>query len=139
MWRARLRPAEPGQQDSGQQDSGQTVPIVVFSGTAGTGKTALAIRFGHQVARRFPGGQLYVNLRGVDPATPPLEPAEALRFFLDALGVPPLRIPSAPEGRSALFRSLLDGERMLIVLDNAQDVAQVRSLLPGWPGSLVLV
>ncbi len=78
MLRAML-PAEPGQQDSSQQDSGQTVPIVVLSGTAGTGKTALAIRFGHQVAKRFPGGQLYVNLRGLDPATPPMEPAEALR------------------------------------------------------------
>jgi DNA-binding SARP family transcriptional activator/tetratricopeptide (TPR) repeat protein len=134
--------ATPEQATSGQaipDQPGQTVPIVVISGAAGTGKTALAVRFGHQVARRFPGGQLYVNLRGVDPATPPLEPAEALRFFLDALGVPPHRIPAGTEGRSALFRSLLDGERMLIVLDNAQDVAQVRSLLPGWPGSLVLV
>ena len=89
--------SEPGQQDSAQQDSDQTVPIVVISGTAGTGKTALAIRFGHQVAKRFPGGQLYVNLRGLDPATPPMEPAEALRFFLDALGVPPHRIPPDTE------------------------------------------
>src|SRR4029077_5280560 len=103
-----------GQQDSGQQDSGQTVPIVVISGTAGTGKTALAIRFGHQVAKRFPGGQLYVNLRGLDPATPPMEPAEALRLFIDALGVPPYRIPADTEGRSALFRSLLDDRQMLI-------------------------
>jgi DNA-binding SARP family transcriptional activator/tetratricopeptide (TPR) repeat protein len=143
MLRAML-PAQPGQQDSGQQDSGQqdsgqTVPIVVLSGTAGTGKTALAIRFGHQVAKRFPGGQLYVNLRGLDPATPPMEPAEALRLFLDALGVPPYRIPADTEGRSALFRSLLDDRQMLIVLDNARDVAQVRPLLPGAPGSLVVV
>ena len=138
MLRAML-PAEPGQQDSSQQDSGQTVPIVVLSGTAGTGKTALAIRFGHQVAKRFPGGQLYVNLRGLDPATPPMEPAEALRLFLDALGVPPYRIPADTEGRSALFRSLLDDRQMLIVLDNARNVAQVRPLLPGAPGSLVVV
>jgi hypothetical protein len=129
-----MLPAEPG-----QQDSGQTVPIVVLSGTAGTGKTALAIRFGHQVAKRFPGGQLYVNLRGLDPATPPMEPAEALRLFLDALGVPPYRIPADTEGRSALFRSLLDDRQMLIVLDNARNVAQVRPLLPGAPGSLVVV
>jgi tetratricopeptide (TPR) repeat protein len=139
-----MLPAEPGQQgpgqqDSGQQDSGPTVPIVVLSGTAGTGKTALAIRFGHQVAKRFPGGQLYVNLRGLDPATPPMEPAEALRLFLDALGVPPHRIPADTEGRSALFRSLLDDRQMLIVLDNARNVAQVRPLLPGAPGSLVVV
>ena len=72
------------------------MPIVVISGTAGTGKTALAVRFGRQVAKRFPGGQLYVNLRGLDPATPPMEPAEALRFFLDALGVPPYRIRPTP-------------------------------------------
>jgi DNA-binding SARP family transcriptional activator/tetratricopeptide (TPR) repeat protein len=130
---------DSGQQDSGQQDSGQTVPIVVISGTAGTGKTALAIRFGHQVAKRFPGGQLYVNLRGLDPSTPPMEPSEALRFFLDALGVPPHRIPPGTEARAALFRSLLDHRQMLIVLDNARNVAQVRPLLPGAPGSLVVV
>ena len=132
--------AEAGQQGSDQQDQpDQTVPIVVISGTAGTGKTALAIRFGHQVAKRFPGGQLYVNLRGLDPATPPMEPAEALRFFLDALGVPPHRIPADTECRSALFRSLLDDRQMLIVLDNARNGAQVRPLLPGAPGSLVVV
>jgi DNA-binding SARP family transcriptional activator/tetratricopeptide (TPR) repeat protein len=130
---------EPGQPDPGRPDVGQTVPIVVISGTAGTGKTALAIRFGHQVAKRFPAGQLYVNLRGLDPATPPLEPAEALRFFLDALGVPPHRIPADIECRSALFRSMLDDRHMLIVLDNARNVGQVRPLLPGAPGSLVVV
>ncbi len=115
------------------------MPIVVISGAAGTGKTALAVRFGRQVAKKFPGGQLYVNLRGLDPAAPPMEPSEALRFFLDALGVPPHRIPPDIEGRSALFRSVLDGKRMLIVLDNARNAAQIRPLLPGAPGSLVVV
>ena len=129
----------PKSAGSGEDEPDQTVPIVVISGTAGTGKTALAVRFGHQVAKRFAGGQLYVNLRGLDPATAPMEPAEALRFFLHALGVPPYRIPADIQGRSALFRSLLDGRRMLIVLDNARDVAQVRPLLPGSPGSLVVV
>ena len=128
-----------GELSPGEASADQTVPIVVISGTAGTGKTALAVRFGHQVAKRFPGGQLYVNLCGLDPATPPMEPAEALRFFLDALGVPPYRIPADTQGRSALFRSLLDGKRMLIVLDNASNVGQVRPLLPGSPGSLVVV
>jgi len=137
--RAGDAPSGPDQAGPASDDSGRTVPIVAISGTAGTGKTALAVRFGRQVARRFPDGQLYINLRGLDPATAPVEPLAALRFFLDALGVAPHRIPPDTDGRAALFRSLLDGRRMLIVLDNARNVAQVRPLLPGSPGSLVLV
>jgi tetratricopeptide (TPR) repeat protein len=131
--------ASPDEVAPEQAGLDRTVPIMVISGAAGTGKTALAIRCGRQVARQFPDGQLYINLRGLDPITSPVEPSEALRFFLDALGVPPHRIPPDTDGRSALFRSMLDGKRLLIVLDNARNVAQVRPLLPGSPGSLVVV
>jgi DNA-binding SARP family transcriptional activator/tetratricopeptide (TPR) repeat protein len=116
----------------------EPVPVVVVSGTAGVGKTALAIRFGRQVAKRFPDGQLYVNLRGPDPGAP-MEPDVALRFFLDAFGVPPHRIAVPLEERAALFRSLVNGKRVLIVLDDASNAAQVRPLLPGSPGCLVVV
>jgi DNA-binding SARP family transcriptional activator len=116
-----------------------TVQIIAITGTAGVGKTALANRFARQVAGRFPDGQLYVNLRGFDPSGSALSAESALRFFLDALGVQPQRMPVDADGRAALFRSLLNGKRVLMVLDNARDPDQVRPLLPGSPGSLVLV
>jgi DNA-binding SARP family transcriptional activator/tetratricopeptide (TPR) repeat protein len=119
--------------------AGDSVPVFVISGTAGVGKTALAIRFGRQVAKRFPGGQLYVNLRGLDPSRPPMEPGEALWHLLAGLGVPPHRSNVAVEERAAMFRSLVDGKRILVVLDNATSAAQVRPLLPGSPGCLVVV
>lgn len=115
------------------------VVISAISGTAGVGKTALAVHWGHQVAPHFPDGQLYVNLRGFDPSHPPLAPADAHRRVLDALGVPPGRIPADPEGQAALYRSQLAGRRLLILLDNARTAEQVRPLLPGAPGSLVIV
>ncbi|HEY4700924.1 MAG TPA: BTAD domain-containing putative transcriptional regulator, partial [Streptosporangiaceae bacterium] len=116
-----------------------TVQIIAITGTAGVGKTALANRFARQVAKRFPNGQLYVNLRGFDPSGSAMSPESALRFFLDALAVQPQRMPVDVEGRAALFRSMLDGKRVLVVLDNARDPDQVRPLLPGSPGSLVVV
>ena len=115
------------------------VPVVIISGTAGVGKTALAIRFGHQVAKHFPDGQLYVNLRGRDPGRPPMEPIEALGLLLIAFGMPPHRLTSSTEERTALYRSLVDGKRILVVLDNASNAAQVRPLLPGSPDCLVVV
>jgi DNA-binding SARP family transcriptional activator len=114
------------------------VLITAIGGTAGVGKTALAVHWARQHARRFPGGQLYVNLRGFGPADP-LPPAEALRGFLDALGVPPAQIPATLERRQALYRSLAAGRKILILLDNARDPAQVRPLLPATPTALVLV
>jgi DNA-binding SARP family transcriptional activator/tetratricopeptide (TPR) repeat protein len=116
-----------------------TVVISAIGGTAGVGKTALALHWAHQVAARFGDGQLYVNLRGFHPSGTPVTAAAAIRGFLDILGVPPERIPASPEAQAGLYRSLLSGKRMLILLDNARDEQQARPLLPASPGSLVLV
>jgi DNA-binding SARP family transcriptional activator len=116
-----------------------TVVISAVGGTAGVGKTALAVHWAHQAAGRFRDGQLYVNLRGFDPSSVPVAPEAAIRGFLDALGVPPERIPPTPDARAALYRSLLADRTVLIVLDNARDEEQVQPLLPASPHSLVLV
>jgi DNA-binding SARP family transcriptional activator/tetratricopeptide (TPR) repeat protein len=116
-----------------------TVVISAIGGTAGVGKTALALHWAHQVAGRFGDGQLHVNLRGFDPSGTPVAPEAAIRGFLDALGVPPERIPASAEAQAGLYRGLLADKRILIVLDNARDEQQVRPLLPASPGSLVLV
>ena len=116
-----------------------TATTTVIGGMPGVGKTALAVKVAHQVAGHFPDGQLYVNLRGFDPSGPPMPSAEAIRGFLDALGVPAERIPANLDAQAGLYRSTLSGRRMLLLLDNARDADQVRPLLPGRPGSLVLV
>ncbi|TDC43908.1 tetratricopeptide repeat protein [Micromonospora sp. KC213] len=116
-----------------------TAVISAIEGTAGAGKTALAVYWAHQVADHFPDGQLYVNLRGFGPSEPAMEPGEAIRRFLDALGVPVRRIPAEPDALAALYRTELAGRRLLILLDNARDGAQVRPLLPGAAGCLVLI
>jgi tetratricopeptide (TPR) repeat protein len=116
-----------------------TVVISAIGGTAGVGKTALALHWAHQVAGRFGDGQLHANLRGFDPSGTPATPTEVIRGFLDALGVPPARIPASPQAQAGLYRNLLSAKRMLIVLDNAQDEQQVRPLLPASPASLVLI
>ncbi|GAA0906040.1 AfsR/SARP family transcriptional regulator [Virgisporangium aurantiacum] len=116
-----------------------TVAISAVAGTAGVGKTALAVHWAHQVRHRFPDGQLYVNLRGFDPAGAVMAPAEAVRGFLDALNVPPQRIPAGLDAQAGLYRSLLADKRVLVVLDNARDAGQVRPLLPGTPSAAVIV
>jgi tetratricopeptide (TPR) repeat protein len=114
------------------------VIIAEVSGTAGVGKTALAVHWAHRVAQRFPDGQLYVNLRGYDPDKP-LGPDEALEAFLRELGVDGSAIPPEVAQRAARYRSLLAGRHMLVLLDNANSVDQIRDLLPGTPSCLVLV
>jgi tetratricopeptide (TPR) repeat protein len=123
----------------GRAGTDGAVVIVAIQGPPGVGKTALAVRWAHGVADRFIDGQLYVNLRGFGPTGSAVTAAEAVRGFLDALGVPVHRIPVGVEAQAGLYRSLLAGRRVLVVLDNAWDADQVRPLLPGQPGCMVLV
>lgn len=113
--------------------------ISAIGGTAGIGKTALAVHWAHRVADRFPDGQLYVNMRAFAPTGVPVAPHEAVRGFLEALGVPPSQIPATPDAQVALYRSQLAAKRILVVLDNARDAEQVRPLLPGARGCAVVV
>ena len=124
---------------TGHADRAGTVVISAIGGMAGIGKTALAIHWAHEVADHFPDGQLYVNLRGFDSSGAPVTPAEAIRGFLDGLQVPAGSIPADLEAQARLYRSLLADRRVLVVLDNARDARQVRPLLPGSPGCLVVV
>jgi DNA-binding SARP family transcriptional activator/tetratricopeptide (TPR) repeat protein len=116
---------------AGAGDGPVTAAVIsAVSGTAGVGKTALAVHWAHRAAERFPDGQLYVNLRGYDPGGP-VSAADALVGFLRALGVPGQDIPPGQDERAARYRSLLAGRRMLVVLDNAGEAEQIRPLLPG--------
>lgn len=114
------------------------VTIVAVSGTAGVGKSTLAVHWAHRARHWFPDGQLYLNLRGYS-GEPPLRAAEALTALLRALDTPPERIPADAAQAAAHYRSLLDGRRMLLLLDDAASAEQVRPLLPGAPGCLVLI
>ncbi|MBV9794313.1 MAG: tetratricopeptide repeat protein [Actinobacteria bacterium] len=114
------------------------VAICAIDGMAGIGKTTFAVHWAHQVAKHFQDGQLYLDLGGFDASSSATTPAEALASLLSSLGVPAGYIPDGLDARAGLYRSLLARKRVLIVLDNARDVRQVRPLLPGSPGCLVI-
>ncbi|ANZ37623.1 hypothetical protein BBK82_17765 [Lentzea guizhouensis] len=113
--------------------------VAAITGTAGVGKTTLAVHWARGVADRSPDGQLHVNLRGFDPHREPVAATDALSRFLEALGVASERVPADLEARAALYRSLVAGRRVLVLLDNARDADQVRPLLPGSAPARVLV
>lgn len=123
---------------TGLEEAGRAVVVSAVSGTAGVGKTALTVHWAHRVANRFPDGQLYLDLRGYGPE-PPVEPADALARLLRGLGVAGPQLPAESAERATLYRTLLAGRRMLVVLDNAATAEQARLLLPGAPSCFVVV
>lgn len=118
-------------------DSPGAVPVALVAGAGGLGKTTLAVHAAHRMRGEYPDGQLYVDLQGAGPQ--PLMPADVLARFLRDLGVKGAEIPPSEEERAALFRTRLNGRRVLLLLDNARDAAQVRPLLPGSAASAVIV
>ncbi|MER6465549.1 BTAD domain-containing putative transcriptional regulator [Streptomyces sp. NPDC001288] len=116
---------------------GRVMAVSALAGIGGVGKTTLAVHVAHQARSAFPDGQLYVDLQGAGARA--AEPETVLGSFLRALGTPDSAIPDALEDRAALYRSVLDGRRVLVLLDNAKDAAQVRPLLPGTEGCAALI
>ena len=118
---------------------GGSVIVTAIDGTAGVGKTALALHAAHQLLPEFPDGHLYADLRGYSEGLAPAEPGEVLEMFLRCLGVDIDKVPASMEEQSGLLRQMLASRRVLMVLDNAAAEGQVRPLLPGAGGSLVLI
>ncbi|MFJ1910302.1 NB-ARC domain-containing protein [Streptomyces sp. NPDC088156] len=121
------------------EEAGSAAGVVLVGGMPGVGKSALALHWAHRVADRFPDGQVYVALRGSDPARSVVEPADALRGMLAALGVPAPRMPDGIDALTGAYRTLLARRRVLVVLDDAAGTGQLRPLLPAGPGCLTLV
>lgn len=121
------------------REQGKTNLLTVLTGTAGVGKTALALTWANRVSGEFPDGQLYASLRGFDPERAPLAPGEVLTSLLKTLGVESDAIPVDLDDRASLYRSMLADRRVLVLLDNARDSEQVRPLLPGGSNALVIV
>ncbi|WP_328318653.1 AfsR/SARP family transcriptional regulator [Streptomyces sp. NBC_00388] len=113
--------------------------VVAVDGMGGSGKTTLAVHAAHRLAARYPDGQLHIDLRGFTPGEQPLRPAAVISTLLGALGVPPERVPEDDAGRDALWQSTLAGRRILLLLDNAADLSQIKPVLPASPCALVLV
>ncbi|WP_063762250.1 AfsR/SARP family transcriptional regulator [Streptomyces sp. NRRL F-5123] len=128
---------ELGEQLAGASGSGGVMAVSAVAGIGGVGKTTLAVQVAHEARENFPDGQLYVDLQGTSAV--PSEPEAVLGSFLRSLGLPDAAIPDSLADRAALYRSTLSGRRVLALLDNAYDAAQIRQLLPGTPGCAALV
>ncbi|WP_460805393.1 AfsR/SARP family transcriptional regulator [Nocardiopsis aegyptia] len=125
--------------DEAASPSGGQAQVCVITGSGGEGKTTTAVRFGHEVAKRYPDGQLFIDLYGYTSNKEPLDPSSALSALLRAVGVPPESVPERLDERAALWRATLMGRRVLLILDNVASFAQVSPLLASAPGSMTLI